>query len=595
MFKKVQTRLILLISAVTLFFLTIFLFLVYSEVKRETVVFHERQIEQEDLFDKIVNLKGKPLEIIVDTEYSIWTEMVEFARSPERFDREWRAETIDWLLKNYDFDATWVYDLNFSPIYEADKFNDGTFREAPVPKGVLKELFGGNLLIHFFADTPHGLMEVRGASIHVSVDTGRKTPPTGYFLAGRIWDKGYVREISDLTGCSVEIVMLKPGEPIQDMKSKLGAIAFSRLFSGWDGSSVALAKVRSQSRIFFEVRRLSRMQLIFVVSFMCVTLLILIVTLIYWVNSPLRLISASLKGGNPQLLGRLSLADTEFGNLARLIVQFFDQRKALINEIGERKRAEEELELAKADLEDWSRKLEDRVRERTDDLRNSQEKLMRQEKFAVIGQIAASVSHEIRTPLTAMKNAVYFLKMFKSLGQYPKVVEYLELIDREIDFCSQVIGNMLDFAGPKEPIRKMSRLNEVVGGGLSMPIIPQNIEIITDFDESLPPVIIDPLQIKLVCENIFQNAVEAMRGGGTFTARTSRSENFAVIEFKDTGVGIPASNLKKIFDPLFSTFPRGTGLGLVVCQQIVEAHGGTIEVESEVGEGTIFRIKLPLQ
>ena len=593
MFKKVQTRLVVLLLLLTIAFAVSLLFLMHSEVQREDIIFREREKELGALFDKITVLKGKPLEMIVNSEYSLWNEMVDFANST-RIDEEWARENIGWLFRNYNFSASWVFNPSFSPVYSDNKFKDEKLNEFPLPKETVHGFFSKDFFVHFFIYTPHGLMEIRGATIHPSVDAYRKTPPRGYFFAGKVWDYDYMEELSDLTGCTMEIFPLKNGDPVKRNGREAGVITFTRVLKGWDGNPVAEIGVRRESAVMAEIRNLSKRQFSFIVMFMGAAIVVLAVSLVYWVTIPLKSLSSSLKTENPGALENLERSGTEFGGLAQLIVKFLGQRSELMNEVAVRKRAEGELEHARADLEEWSKKLEAKVRERTEELRKSQDRLVKSEKYALIGQLATSVSHELRTPLTAIKNSVYLMRMMKLEEGDEKIAKHMTLIEKEVDACTQVISNMLGFARPKEPVRKESSLEEIVKESLAISVIPTNIKVVTQFHGSLPSIMVDSLQIRQVCNNMIKNAVEAMAAGGELTVATSANGTSLIIEFKDTGIGIPPQDLEKIFDPMFSTFSNGTGLGLSVCQQIVDAHGGTIEVESIIGNGTIFRVRLPL-
>ncbi len=594
MFKKVQTKLTLLLVILAIAFAAVFLFLRYTDEKREDALFREREKEQQVLFDKIAALKGKSLEMIVNSEYSLWNEMVDFIKGAPAIDKEWVEENIGWLFKNYGFAAAWVYDPQFSHVYSDNRFNDKKLAEIPVPKEVLESLFAKSSFIHFFIDTPHGLMEIRGASVHASVDTQRRNPPSGYLVVGNLWGDEYVGELANLTGCTLDARLLGDGDTAKDIPQSLGVITFSRFLPGWDGNPIAVIDVRRESTVMKEMKQSSGKQFLFIAAFLAVSLLVLTVTLVYLVNVPLRTISSSLKKEKPDILEGLMHSKSEFGDLAKLIVNFFDQRGALINEVAERRRAEEELGRAKHDLEEWSKKLEAKVRERTEELKQSQDKLMRSEKLALMGQLASSVSHELRTPLTAIKNSVYLIKLLKADEENPKIAAHVAMIEKEVDACTQVISNMLGFARPKGPTLKETDFEEVVKESLSLSVIPTNISVSANYNDAMPPLMVDPMQLRQVCDNMIKNAVEAMASGGTLTITTWGDGKWAIVEFKDTGIGIPSRDIQKIFDPLYSTFPKGTGLGLSVCQQIVEAHGGAIEVESEEGKGTTFRVKLPI-
>ncbi len=590
--KKVQTRLLVFLALFAVFFGSAILYMRHADVVREDLLFRSKQYDEEAHFDRIVVLKGKPLEIIVNNEYTLWSEMADFISKP---DAEWADENLVWLFKAYGFSATWAYDANFVRAYSVNKFDDAKLTDIPVPKEALEDIFTRGSFAHFFIMTHAGLMEIRGATVHPTTDSYRKTPARGYFFAGRLWDNDYLTELSELTDSTVKLVPADgQGTAFEPAGRERGVIAFSRVLKSWDGSPVAWVEAVQVSATMKEIRRLSGNQMIFLSAFMLVALFIMVVTLMRLVNAPLRRLTKGLKQENPAVLHKIENDGSEFGDLAKLIVKFFEQRDRLIKEVEDRKRAEANLKKAQSELEDWSRTLEQRIKGRTDELKATQEKLFRAEKLALLGQLSSSVSHELRTPLTAIKNSIYFLKMLGVENQSDKVAEHLSLINKEVDACTQVISNMLGFARPKEPIRKEVDLNEVVRESISLSVVPSNIKVKTHFGPDVPLMHVDSLQMRQICDNMIKNAVEAMSGGGELAVSTFVNGPHAVIEFGDTGIGIPPENLPKIFDPLFSTFPKGTGLGLSVCQQIAESHGGFIEVESEPGKGTTFTVKIPV-
>ncbi len=280
------------------------------------------------------------------------------------------------------------------------------------------------------------------------------------------------------------------------------------------------------------------------------------------------------------------IADVE-GKVARML--------GTMQDVTLRKRSEEDMKHNKERLEEWSRVLEDKVEERTRELKKYQEMLVRQEKMAVLGQVSASISHELRTPLTGIKNSVYFLQTLGVEKHNPKIADHISLINMEVDVCVRVINNMLDFVRPKEPIKKLSRLESIVNESLGSSVLPSRVKVKTDFQKDLPMVMMDPFQMRQVFDNIVKNAFDAMAMGGELTVTVKAEVGQISIEFKDTGMGIAPDSLNKIFDPLYSTTPTGVGLGLTIVRQFVEAHGGGVEVKSELGKGSIFTVRLPLR
>jgi signal transduction histidine kinase len=261
----------------------------------------------------------------------------------------------------------------------------------------------------------------------------------------------------------------------------------------------------------------------------------------------------------------------------------------LRREIAERVRAEEELK-------QYQDQLEGLVEERTSELRETQERLIRQEKLAVLGQLAGGVGHELRNPLGAIKNAAYYLNMVLEDPDL-ETREILEVLEKEVDTSEKIISSLLDFARARPPIRRKVDLNAVVQEALSRTALPDapHVELVLELDEDLPPILADPDQLFQVLGNLVRNGIQAMTGGGRLVVRTAvEGPEWVTVSVADSGAGISEENLKKIFEPLFTTKAKGIGLGLAVVRTLVEGHGGTIGVESQVGQGSTFTVRLPL-
>jgi PAS domain S-box-containing protein len=265
----------------------------------------------------------------------------------------------------------------------------------------------------------------------------------------------------------------------------------------------------------------------------------------------------------------------------------------VVQDITERKLAEEALK-------EYSERLEEMVEERTKQLRDAQERLLRAERLATIGQLGASVSHELRNPLGIIRNSAYYLNM--KLGHADeKVKKHIKIIENEISRSNKIISDLLSFARDTKLALQETHINTIVQDALSRTQVPDTVSVITELGEGLPPVMADPSQIEQVFINMITNAVQAVtslhsadvRHEGRLEISTRTEDGFVVTRFKDNGCGIPEENLEKLFEPLFTTRAKGIGLGLAVSKRIIEAHEGNIEVESEVGKGTTFTISLP--
>jgi len=257
----------------------------------------------------------------------------------------------------------------------------------------------------------------------------------------------------------------------------------------------------------------------------------------------------------------------------------------MVHDITERKRAE-------AALKEYAEHLEQMVDARTRELRDTQEQLIQQERLAVLGQLAGGVAHELRSPLSAIKNAAYYFKMVVP-NPSPDAREMMDILDQQIDVSARIIGGLLDFARPKTPNLQPARLTRVFEAALCQCVIPHNISVSWQADADLPDIQVDVEQMQLVFSNLITNAVQAMPEGGKLTITTQATADEMRVIFSDTGVGIAAESLDRVFQPLYTTKAKGIGLGLALSKIIIEAHAGTIAVESQVGKGTTFAICLP--
>ncbi len=222
-----------------------------------------------------------------------------------------------------------------------------------------------------------------------------------------------------------------------------------------------------------------------------------------------------------------------------------------------------------------------------------QQRLIKSERLAAIGQLASTVGHELRNPLGVISNSTYFLKM-KLADADEKVKKHLDIIGREVATSNKIIADLLDFSRPREPVLMEANINSIIEQALLRSAIPQGVEVVRELGENLPRPMVDSDQMQQVFLNLLSNAFQAMPEGGRLIIRSIARDKAIEVQFTDTGVGIPEEVQAKIFDPLFTTKAKGVGLGLTVSKSIVERHGGTIEVGSEVGRGTTFTITLPV-
>ena len=249
-------------------------------------------------------------------------------------------------------------------------------------------------------------------------------------------------------------------------------------------------------------------------------------------------------------------------------------------------------------VEEANRTLEDRVLQRTQELSQAQDRLVRSEKLAAIGQMAGGVAHDLRNPLGAINSAVYYLKRRLAASEVaksnPKIGEFLEITEDAVAHSNKIIGNLLSYSRVNAPSLSPTDLGATIESALARTDTTKNVRAIKWVDLDLPEVLADGGQLRRVFVNLANNAYDAMPEGGELTVTAQVANGFVQVAFRDTGMGISEEDLKKVFDPLFTTKANGTGLGLALCQEIVTKHGGTIGVESAHGQGATFTVTLPI-
>jgi len=257
------------------------------------------------------------------------------------------------------------------------------------------------------------------------------------------------------------------------------------------------------------------------------------------------------------------------------------------------------LKDAREELEKWGKMLEQKVEKRTEELRSAQDQILRSERLAALGRLAAGVAHEMNNPLSGI--LLFTQSLLKRTGDNPSVQEDLKVIEQEIIRCSRIVRSLLDFARETKPKKVPTHINQVIETTLSL-VENQadfhNIHIIKELNPSISEIPLDANQMQQVLMNIIINAADAMPEGGTLniTSSLSSEDNSVDIKIADTGCGIPQALIDRIYDPFFTTKEgkKGTGLGLAVSYGIIKKHQGFILVESEEGKGTTFTIQLPI-
>ncbi len=255
------------------------------------------------------------------------------------------------------------------------------------------------------------------------------------------------------------------------------------------------------------------------------------------------------------------------------------------------------LQKSHEQITEYSRQLEQKVEERTKRLKQTEQELIRSEKFAAIGQLVAGIAHELNNKLTPILG---YTQIFRLLDIEEKYQESVQIIEESASTAKKIVESLLKFSRAQEPTQVLINLNLTMHKTIQL-IEPQaksqNIQLEITLDPELPRILADDGQMNQAFLNILNNAIQSMGQGGTLSILSQHDFKNIFFQIKDTGPGIPENILLKIFDPFFTTkkVGEGTGLGLSITYGIIQAHGGSIHVDSTVHVGTTFIIELPIK
>ena len=454
-------------------------------------------------------------------------------------------------------------------------------KEAPIPDGIYEHIYLNQLLtdhqgpdskVQGILQIPEGLLLINSRPITASQE---EAPMEGTLVIGRYLDSSEIEKVREYAGISLEIVDIYEAEEKIDFQSALREISddnkiaiirlHKNLIAGYStindiyGDPILVLKVDT-SRAIFSLGQTSVWY--FLISF-----------LIMGVG-----------------IGALAMLATDRVIISRLT--------KLEDEVSSIDPNTLELGQVEASGDDEISMLATSINGMLDAIRRYRSLLKENERMAAIGETAAMVGHDLRNPLQVIVGSIDLIK--KRLNKRGdssdgrEIEKWVDKIDAQTDYMNKIVSDLQDYSRNIKPTREEADVEALMRDVVSSVDIPGDVDVSIVLDEGLPDISVDETLMKRLFTNLILNAVQAMPDGGSLSIRGSLQGDDVVISVEDTGVGIREENLDEIFKPLFTSKAKGTGFGLPVCKRIVDAHGGTISVESEEGVGSTFTVKLPV-
>lgn len=534
---------------------------------------------------------------LLTRDWSAWDDTYDFIQNSNEDYVD--SNLIDETFIAYEYNVM-VFVNSSGGIVFSKFFDLENEEEIPIPESLMEHLSPNDLILqHLDINSsitgiillPENPLLVSSCPIVTSDDQG---PIRGTLIMGHYLDSAQINSLAETTQLSLNVQRFNDSQMPPDFQTALASLSeeapiFTRplneesiagytLFEDIYGEPSLVLRVdiprsiykQGQASIFYLILLLLATGVVFSI----------VITLLLEKTVLSRLARLSASVNNVRSHGDLS---------ERVSIAGKDELSSLAGEINRMLAA---LEQSQGKLRHYSEHLEELVKERTKKLRLAQEQLLKAERLAAIGEVAAMVGHDLRNPLTGIAGATYYLKMEFGPKMDKKTKEMLEVIEKDIEYSNKIINSLLDYSKEIRLELAETTPKSIIKGTLTLVKVPKNIQIL-NLTENKPKIEIDVQQMKRVFVNIIKNAIDTMSEGGKLTITNKESNGNLEIAFTDTGTGIPKDLVEKIWTPLFTTKAKGMGLGLPICKRIVEAHKGSISVKNTVGKGTTFTVTLP--
>lgn len=580
---KARNQLLLIFfTAIAVLITTAFL-LLSAITSKNKVLMQQDQANLQRETEKVLSLGSLGFENWVN-DNSFWDELISAYNNSDTL---WVEENLGSSMHKFGADYFWLVKTDGSIFYNSpgtkDSSNGNTFF---MNSQLLVDSLKSDPFKNFFIRYKNELLKISTAPVQPSTDTERRSPHRGYLIGAQVINSVYLNNLSVLTGKTIYDVL--PGNtPITETISRQSyTVYYYKKFAGFDNSTLNILKATQKMEVLSSYKKDLRNYLLIFVG---IIMLIAIVVFYFFRSSiifPLDVLSQSLEKRNDSLLHHLTSKKNEFGEMAMLITDFFNQNKLLKAEIETRIRSEKALQQAAQELEHAT----------VDKIRAEQAHLAKTEFLSVM-------SHEIRTPINGVVGVCNLL-MDEQLT--PRQKEYVDILNFSSQHLLSLVSDILDFSKIESGIMQFDKTSfDLKKNCISIVDLYQtkakekSIALIFKPDENVSFSLYgDMVRFCQIITNLLSNAIKfTAEGGVTFSYSTiSETSSAITLEFiiKDSGIGISADKIDKIFesftqaDSSITSLYGGTGLGLTISKKLVELQGGKISVKSELGKGSEF-------
>jgi signal transduction histidine kinase len=538
---NIRLRLILLLGCLLAVFAVATVGLQYSHQREAETIRSTVELQRSDLLDRLLTLTGQSLRSFAG-DYGPWDEMVTFVQTG---DPAWAKINLDASLANFGAQAAWVLRPDGSLVYRAGELDPATLAVLPFGEPAFLEALAREKNLHFYLETPAGLMEVRTAPIQPSDDLTRTTPARGWLLVSRLWDEAYLRSLSEILQGEVGFTppSPKPDDPAE--------VQLKRSLPGWDGRHVRTLHVTSRSLSLSRLLEGNQDETFVLFIFGAVMITVTGLGLSRWVLLPLHQLGQGLESGRSEPLQSLHRQHTEFGHLARLATQSFSHRAALEHEVAERRRIAEALQETSTELRE------------SIELRN---RLARDLHDGVIQSIyAAGLGLEGARRTLPTDPADADRRLASSLAALNNVIR---------DVRTFISGLESESTRPR-PLRQtletlIATMQSIQPGHITLQVDEAVASRISPAQE---------LQVLQILRESISNALRHAGSAAIHLSLRSDAEHHAVLVIADDGRG---------FDPAQAA---GRGRGLANLGIRAREMGGSLHIDSLLGKGTRLTLR----